>query len=219
MCCCLWGETFQSTRLTQDLPDEGRLPSFIDVVLRIGQSMWIVAPIVVLAFIVWCISTRRAGALQPQRSSAWMSWLPWTRRLLRHGRLSTFAEVLALLIRHEVPLRDGLALAAEASGDVALHKEAVEMSRRLESGEPIDVTFRRDSEMPPLIRWQLATQQSPERLAESLEMISRSEKRRADQLAEWLRVQLPVILTIGIGGCSNFDLRICRAGALVFDDD
>jgi general secretion pathway protein F len=197
------GETMQSMRLTHGLPDEGQLPSFIEVMMWLGQSMWIVAPTVVLAFVVWCVCTRRAGVLQPRRSSVWMSWLPWTTRLLRHGRLSTFAEVLALLIRHEVPLRDGLTLAAEASGDGALHNEAVEMSERLESGEPIDSTFRRDSAMPPLIRWQLLTQQSPERLAESLELISRSEKRRADQLAEWLRVQLPVILTIGIGGVAT----------------
>ncbi len=195
------GDVMRSTRDGQGLP--GHAPSVSETLLLLGESMWIIAIIVVLLFVVWCICTRRAGALQPGRSSVWMAWLPWVSRLLRHGRLSTFTNVLALLIRHDVPLQEGLPLAAEASGDVALHEEAVEMSDRLKSGEPININPRRKRAMPSLIRWQLVAQRKPEDLVESLELISRCEKRRADQLAEWLRVQLPVILTVGIGGVAT----------------
>ncbi|MCP4193480.1 MAG: hypothetical protein GY768_22940 [Planctomycetaceae bacterium] len=166
---------------------------------HLGKWLWISGPLVIVAFLLWVVVTRQARALQPQRLMRWMIWVPWTRDLLKHACLSTFLDVLALLLEQGVPLHEALALAAQASGDEKLEREAVDLATALERGERKfdDASF---SVIPSLVCWQLLSHTSQSELSRSLQASARSERRRADQLAEWLRLQLPVIFTIVIGG-------------------
>ena len=170
----------------------------------IGNWMWILGPVAVLAFLVWLFCTGQASALQPRQLTRWMIWLPWTRRLLRHARLSTFLDVLALLLEQGVPLHEALSLSGQASGDESLRKDANDLAAAMEKGESAQPIDKSENAIPPLVRWQLASQSSQPELISSLKATAQSERRRADYLADWLRIQLPVILTFGVGGVATF---------------
>ena len=59
---------------------------------------------------------------------------PGIRGLMQAGRLATFADCLALMIEHAVPLPDAVRLAADASGDRRLREAGEELASRLQQG-------------------------------------------------------------------------------------
>ncbi|MCH5374973.1 MAG: type II secretion system F family protein, partial [Planctomycetes bacterium] len=94
----------------QDLT--GRSDPLLQVLTGLG--VWWVVPLVLLAVLILVIGWRRAGRTDLKRVPG------RTSRSSRHdGRIATMAEVLALLVRQQVPLDESVVLAAEASGDSA----------------------------------------------------------------------------------------------------
>jgi len=63
-----------------------------------------------------------------------LSWLPGVSRITADQRRASLAELLALLVEHEVPLHEGLRLAARASGDRKLTSAAQQMADGAEQG-------------------------------------------------------------------------------------
>lgn len=180
-----------------------QLRTGMDLLAFLSRWAWLVAAIVVVSFFFWWVISARATSVQPGSLSNGLFCLPWTRKLLRLGRLSTFTDVLALLIQQEVPLPESLVLAGEASGDVALRREANQLAESLERGEAIETDPEQRHAIPTLLRWQVMAQKSTPQLVESLRASAKSHQRRATQLAEWLHLQLPVILTVGVGGVAT----------------
>jgi hypothetical protein len=56
------------------------------------------------------------------------------------------------------------------------------------------------AEFPPLLRWLLLQPQDPARRSEALRRAADSYRRRAQWMARWLSVALPLWLTVAIGG-------------------
>ena len=111
--------------------------------------------------------------------------------------------MLSLLLKQEIPLPESLRLAGEASGDESLHGEAVLIAESLERGEEGNSIDESQTVIPTLLRWQLMAQKPTPQLVKSLRATSHSQQRRANQLADLLAQQLPVILTIGVGGSAT----------------
>jgi type II secretory pathway component PulF len=167
----------------------------------LGASAPIWAPIgpavVLLAVVVWWWRSRKALALDINR---WMGWVPGARGLLRLCQAATFADVLALLVEHGVPLADGLRLAAAACGNQAMTGDADALAAAIERGEGPAEYLRHTHRFPPLVAWFLSAGQQRGVLVSALRHAAVSYHQRACQRAEAVQIFLPVFLTLVIAG-------------------
>ena len=173
---------------------------------RLAQTAPQWAPWLPLAFMVliilWWLRSRRAWYVEGQRGSAkgWFSeYFPTIGNLLYAGRVGTFAEVLALLVEHDVPLNEAIALASDASGDSRLRESGRELAERVQRGERLSGVPSYPG-MPPVLVWLLATYVSQTQLVAALRRSADSYQRRTRWMLHWLSVSLPFWLTTGIGG-------------------
>ncbi len=141
----------------------------------------------------------RAGCSADRRCS---EQRPSVRNLLHAGRLATFADVLAALVEHQVPLPEAIGLAADASGDRRLRESGRQLAERLRRGETFaGVTALAGA--PPVLNWLLMNTASQDRWRESLRRAAESYRRRAQWMGRWLSLYLPVALTVAIGGTAT----------------
>ncbi|MEN6407141.1 MAG: type II secretion system F family protein [Thermoguttaceae bacterium] len=161
------------------------------------QTLWYwgpVAPVVALLGVVawWygCATGRSGGMI--------LGWLPWMGRLLRATRDATFLEVLSLLVENKTPLPEAMVLAGDASGDRRMQETVRRVAAMLQNGQtpPID-----DASLPPLIRRVLLAAGRGDVLLLSLQHMVASCHREARHQAEMMRLLLPVVLTVALGGC------------------
>ena len=84
--------------------------------------------------VVWWYRTGTAAAFDGRESRRWFTA---PRRLVEWGQTATFADVLALLLEHEVPLPAALPLAAAASGNSRLRSGCDRLAAALSGGESL----------------------------------------------------------------------------------
>jgi general secretion pathway protein F len=155
--------------------------------------------VAVLATCAWWWQSGRVLLLQPRWTSRLLGWIPGLRKLLAYSQAATFAEVLALLIEQQLPLSDGVTLAAEATGSQALVKAAREMSAALVRGEPAERCLSAAPGFPPLLGWLMVSGHERGLLVKSLRHAAASYNQRALRRSDAARVVLP-LLTVGMGG-------------------
>jgi type II secretory pathway component PulF len=179
----------------------------IDVV---GQTIprWIVAasdsaalwgplvPIIVLLFVAawWYSSGRNAGSVGWQ----W-AWLPRAGRLRRLGCLATFSDVLSLLLEHNTPLPKALQLAGDASGDRQLRRSSCSAAEAVARGESLAKATSATSGLPTYLGLASFAAGGQQTLVRSARHAADAYRRRAERLAESLRLSIPVICTLAIG--------------------
>jgi type II secretory pathway component PulF len=188
-------EAFESLRI----PDLGLL-AFLE---RLGRSIgvwgFVVPMLLALAVIVWLwISTaRRFGHLSG------LAALPWMGDVLRSWRTANFSGWLGLLIEQGVPLDQSLELAGEATGDSRLARSAREVAAELRLGQPLAWSLQRHGRaLHPWLRWQLAAVSDERRLAAGLARTADAFTSKAERQAETIRVVLPALLMLGVGGAT-----------------
>jgi general secretion pathway protein F len=146
----------------------------------------------------WWLHARSAWTLDGGGRSL-RGWRRFSLTALRDaGRMGTFADCLALLIEHAVPLPEAVTLAADASGDQRLRAAGHELATRLAGGET-GVERLAVSGMPPLLMWLLAAPPPAERFVRILRRMAATYQRRARWIARWLSVFLPLGLTTTVG--------------------
>jgi type II secretory pathway component PulF len=197
-------QQYQSLQQSGAIADNSPVARVIPILHSVGSWIWVLAPIALVVSLLWWLQTRRAALLQPARFVRWMGWLPGVGRMVRSGRLSIFSDVLGLLIQNDVPLDEALTLAADASGDRATRTEAEALRDQIQQGGHIAFERKRNTAISPLIRWLLSSQTDRDHLASALHAHAQAERRHAEYLSQWLRVQAPVILTLGVGGTVTF---------------
>jgi type II secretory pathway component PulF len=122
---------------------------------------------------------------------------------VRDGRLATFAEVLALLVRQQVPLDEALTLAADASGDRGLQSAAQRMAENLRRGGDVANGEEIAGLLPPLVAWLLSAGAPTQRLSETLSLTAATYRQRAERTVRWALVYLPILLTAALGGTAT----------------
>jgi general secretion pathway protein F len=180
-----------------------------------GIEWWgaILPAIVLTLAIMWWYRSRQTLVLQTGGSARIFGWVPSFRRLLDETRAAGFAETLALLIDHDVPLSEAMTLAAEASGDFRLISAATRLADEVSAGivksnsaaanretTDRDASGSANAAIPPMLQWLIATGARQPALGKALRDAADSYRRRAVRRADWLRVRLPVVLMLGIGG-------------------
>jgi type II secretory pathway component PulF len=174
------------------------------VLERMGHSAayWgPLVPVIVLgAFAVWWNGSGRASRAEPGAAGRFLGWLPWTRRMFRTTQIATFADLLALLVEHSVPLPEGIVLAAEATGGRRLGDAARQIAEALKRGEPLSRRLPGVKWLPPLLVWSMTFGQGRDALLPALRQAAEMYRQRAADQAEVARVFVPVFLTLFLGG-------------------
>lgn len=184
------------------LPDSGAI--------RILEGMEFAAPYwlpwlalaVLVPLAVWWFRSRHAWSLEGSTPSGLRGgqrpYRQSFRSVLQAGRISLFAETLALLLQQEVPLDEAVVLAGDASADRGLRESCRRLAERLRRGESA-----RDwdsSGARPLVAWLLASVQDQGLLIASLQRAAAAYRRQANWALRWLSVYLPLWLTVAVGG-------------------
>jgi len=152
--------------------------------------IWGAVMILLTIFLVW---VSRASLLdaRPGRKVTTIG------RILRAGRLATFAETLALLLEQELPLAEALELACQSSGDRGLKMAGDDLAQAIRRGQPVS---RLPAGFPPLLGWMLMGGGQPGQLVAALRRLADNYRRRAARLGVWLTIYLPITLSAGVCG-------------------
>ncbi|MGO8744871.1 MAG: type II secretion system F family protein [Thermoguttaceae bacterium] len=172
-----------------------------------GSAAWwgpaVPVAVLLLAW-VWAFLSGRAMSIEPHAMGVLLSWLPWTRRMLRSFRIAMFSEVLALLVENNVPLPAGLVLAAESVGNRRMLGASRALAESLQRGEPLAGRTQDMAGIPPFLYWLMATGQDHGGLLPALRHSADTYRRRARFQADAARLILPVALTVVLGGGITF---------------
>jgi general secretion pathway protein F len=155
--------------------------------------------LVLLVAIWWA----RSGRVTESRTA--FGWLPGFRRVQKWSEAAKFAELLRLLIGHDLPLDRALALAGDAVDDGRIRTAARELAGRVERGEIAmprahESVHTELSRLPRLLRLALYHATDRQLMSASLEQAAALYRGRAIRAAEWYAEYLPILLTLGIAG-------------------
>jgi len=187
-----------------DLVREGRPIRLVGwVVETMPYWVWQLPLLLMVILPAWWVLSRRAWAVEGGRRDPKRRWFseryPTVGNLLFAGRMATFAEVLALLVEHSVPLDEAVELSADASGDRCLRETGRQLAEQLRRGEkPSSVSAL--GGMPPVLAWLLVSSADRSQMISALRRAADSYRRRAKWMTRWLSLYLPIWLTTAIGG-------------------
>lgn len=176
----------------------------VTLLARWGESAayWagIVPLLVLLLFGSWWFASARPSLVQSRWSGLAFGWFPWARRMLRYARTATLAEVLALLVEHAVPLDEALELAGAASGAPRTSQATRRLADAVRRGEPLSAAHGERIAFPPMLRWLMSSGGQRGTLVASLRHAAQTYRSRALRQAHRVRLMLPLVLTVVIGG-------------------
>lgn len=144
-----------------------------------------------------CPPGRLSRATSPRR---WIFLGSALAAVRRDEHMATFADILSLLVRQQVPLGQALLLAAEASGDVGLRQVSQNVADRLESGETLTGREAMPIGFPPVLGWLIASGAQSSELSEALSHTAATYRERAMRTGLWTAIYLPIAMTVLVGG-------------------
>jgi general secretion pathway protein F len=150
------------------------------VVVPLAASAWL--------FWVWFQSGRvaRGVELHPLLSLGAVGTLA---RMQRAGRIASLADLLALLVSHDVPLPEAIELASSAVGSKPIERGGRELAERLRRGEKIS---RVPAGFPRLLAWTLAGGGDAARLPHVLRRTAETYQDEVTRRGHWLQLYVPV---------------------------
>jgi general secretion pathway protein F len=169
--------------------------------LRDTLLFWVAIPPVLLAALLWGWFGSSGSRTTSFRGwTGFCCWLPGISRVAADQRCAGLAELLALLVEHEVPLHEALRLAARANGDRQLASAAEQLAGAAEPGESLTQDSAAARQLPPFLRWAVTSSPAADGLARSLRLVARTYRHRAERRTAWLRVAMPVLTCIVFAG-------------------
>ncbi|MCE9525386.1 MAG: type II secretion system F family protein [Planctomycetales bacterium] len=175
------------------------------------------------------------GIALPVLILSWLTWLWWragrvsagvelhpllsfgavsTMVAMRHaGRLAAMCDCLALLTEYGVPLPEAIPLAARTTGAKKLDAAASELAEQMTRGER---HASLPKHFPPLLAWMLTSGRLQQGLPPALRRAADAYRDEANRRAQWLRLYVPLILTLGFGGGTAIIYAIVTLGPYLF---
>ena len=163
---------------------------WLPIVTTIGLACW------------WWRSARASWGVSARRWPAHHARGGWPTpgTVLRCCRQATFAELLALLLEHTVPMPEAVELAAAATGDHGLRSAAETLAAQLRGGVTAATHVAAPAGIPPLIGWLILTADRQPRLVETLRASAETCRQDAMRGSRWFNLYLPPLLTVILGG-------------------
>jgi type II secretory pathway component PulF len=163
-------------------------------------AYWVaIVPIGLIFLASWWLRSGRAITLRPGRLDGLLRFIPGLGSVLSLAQAADFAELLALMVEHGVPLDEGIRLAAEATGSPTLRASADEVAEGLRRGDPLSILTKPRRGLPPMLAWVLATSEAQGSLATALRHAGETYRGRASRKSETLRAMLPTLLLCVVG--------------------
>jgi type II secretory pathway component PulF len=135
----------------------------------------------------------------------WLSRLPLTARIVNDYQLATASELLAMLLKAEIPLPAALTLTGNTLNSERLRCSVNDAARAAQQGSPASSAILEDSRLPPLWRSLfLSSGGHASELASGLSQVAEVYSYRAASRAEFLARVVPVLLVCVIGGGVTF---------------
>lgn len=188
--------TFRGAFTSLRLSDRGSL--FVLEALEGSIVYWAWIPPVLLGLVVvaWIVS----GRARSFPGTGWILGLvPGARGVVQQIAAADFAELLAILIEHEVPLPEAVKLATGATGHAALRRSGPVVAEALSRGVPLSVESARDAGIPPLLGWVLSWGSGQGLLAPALRSAASMYRRRARLRADLMRTLFPALALLVVG--------------------
>jgi general secretion pathway protein F len=178
------------------LPTE-RLAGILSWLARTAPVWQVVVPLAASVWLawIWFQSGRvaRGVELHPLLSLGAVGTLS---RMQRAGRIASLADLLALLVSHDVPLPEAIELASSAVGSREIERGGKELAERLGRGEKID---RVPAGFPRLLAWTLAGGGEAARLPQVLRRTAETYKDEVTRRGQWLQLYVPVATAAACG--------------------
>ncbi len=172
------------------------LPGWL-IGIHASVAIWgpLVPALVAIAFLAWWFMSARSVGTE-----GWLwAWIPRSGTLRRYGCLATFAEVLSLLVEHDTPLPEALRLAADSSGDRHLQRSGRSAAEAVERGASLADATREAPALPAFVGLSSFAASGQSALVRTAWQAAETYRRRAQRLADSLRLSLPVVFTLAIG--------------------
>ncbi len=142
------------------------VPARLRALALVGDyaAVWgVLVPVgLALLFAVWWYRSNRALVLQAGESRRVLGWLPGVGRLIATAQAAALAEILALLLEHDVPLAEAVVLAAEAVGDRATRGAAAALAAAIQQGTAPPPPGAAAGGLAPLVRWLICAARASE---------------------------------------------------------
>lgn len=142
-------------------------------------------------------------------------WIPFAGRYAAALRHAAFADQLAILLEHGVPLAEGLRLASGVTGDPTLIETSEALSLAAERGEKLPADDRQLQTLPPLLRWALTGDLGDQPLPEILSFAADTYRQSALRQAAIYRIALPTLIGALLGGAVVFAYALCVFGPYI----
>lgn len=170
-------------------------------VVRNTMPYWIaIPPAILLAYAAWHLRRESQRDWSGGQAGRFLAWLPGMSRALFHQRCANFAAGLAALVAGEVPLEEGLRLAAGTCGDPRLNDGAQELAAAVEAGQLPGDDSPPATQFPPFLRWALLHSDETVGRAPALQMAADLYRESARRRAERLEVVAPIVVCVVLGG-------------------
>ena len=179
----------------------GSAPFTVIGMLRDWLPYWVAVPPVFLAAL-WFSRFRPAHMplTSPRSWPTLMNRFSVVASVTADQRRASLAELLALLVEHEVPLHEALPLAARAIGDRKLTSTAGQVSSEADLQQSLSQDSDLANELPPFLRWALTGASEAEDVAHNLRLAAKTYRHRAQRRAQWLRVMVPTLACVFLAG-------------------
>lgn len=162
---------------------------------------WWVLPALVVVFLIWWWWTGRQGMFSDDGTPTGLArFCPGVRRVSKLYQSSRFADLLALLLEHDVPLPEAIVLAAETSGDPAMRMAAHRVADATVRGFALPSGVPSSSGFSPFLHWLITRREEQKGLVTSLRSAADMYCRRAILITDWIQLIFPVIAAVVIGG-------------------
>jgi general secretion pathway protein F len=154
----------------------------------------------ILAAAIWWYQTRRAIVIDTGSAGRWLRVVPVAGRIVERARSAALAEILGLLVEHEVPLHDSIVLAAGCTADRALIKSADKAAEFLKLGGTLQNDTPCLEGFPPLVAWLISAGGREQAFTALARHVAQSYRRSILRDLDWLRIFLPIWTVVLVGG-------------------
>jgi general secretion pathway protein F len=180
-----------------------RVPMILNGAANMAEwttTYWWVVPGVLLLLLAWWGISGGAQILAFRGLTQPLGWFPLVQSICRDYRTANFAELLALMIEHQVPLPEGLRLAADATADPQLMRAGSRLADAIEQSAPQSSAAGRTYGLPPFLYWALTCRQSGDELVRLLRHSSAMARRKALRASRRFQTLFPIAAAVVIGG-------------------
>lgn len=195
----VWLAAVWAPGVIESFREFGAETPWLSAVVTIGSTARWWAPWLPIVFLVLLWFGWRRSARPTTNGRFSRGGLPGIGRVVRAASLSTFADLLRLLVEQEVPLDEATVLAADASGDPKLARASRQMAERIQQGGKPGGESNPGG-FPPMLAWIIETCRQPAELAGTLRLYADSYHAEAIRAGRWASIYLPILLAAGLGG-------------------